>query len=212
MNSEVEQRLREALNEVGALVTPETLKPLPTVSAPRRPRVDVRHAVAAVAIVIAGATATTLWLPDGQTPDPDVNTAAIRPTTSYENTADINVFLCTKASSQPSCESRPKGVTNKDLTAILKKIKSLPGVAQVYYEDQAKAYEVFKASADSGVLKGVLRVEDFPASFRITLTPNADATPIITALQSRPGVASIVDHRCTPNSPTPQPTPTSPCP
>lgn len=206
MNSETEQRLREALDEVGALVTQETLKPLPALSTPRRPRVDVRHAVAAVAIVIAGATATTLWLPHGGAPD--VNSAATRPTVPYEN-IDISVFVCAKKSPQPSCKSRPKGATDKDLKAIQTKIKSFPQVTYATYEDQAKVLETFKATTVDETLKRTVRLEDLQASFRIELTPNADATPLITALKSRPGVAAIVDHRCTPLSRTPNPHPTT---
>lgn len=189
MTSPMEERLRDALSGAGAMVTPETLRPL-AVPERRRFRVDVRYAVGAVAVVLVGAV-VVVGTNSGQ--QPEVDTAAL----SQESAkADVSVFLCNKASAYPACAKRPKGATSKDITAIQRALKAIPGVEVILFEDRKAAFDNFRRTADK-TLASVARVEDMPESFRIKMKPDASAARLIATVRRMRGVARVIDHRCT---------------
>ncbi|MFK4036293.1 permease-like cell division protein FtsX [Nonomuraea wenchangensis] len=120
----------------------------------------------------------------------------------------VNVFLCGKGSSLPSCgaERKPDGsmvvregkaATRAQVIALGKLIGDLPEVQSVTFEDQQAAYDNFKREfASNQALLKATKVSDMPESFRVVLKLGSDwATPVAT-LRRQPGVASAFYVPC----------------
>jgi cell division transport system permease protein len=107
---------------------------------------------------------------------------------------EVSVFLCTKNSDLPSCKG--KAVTQAQTQALQKQIEGLPGVDEVFYEDQATAYKNFQETYRSNqALVNATKVEDMPTSFRVKLTDPENYQPVIDALQGQPGVSQVINQR-----------------
>ncbi|WP_214318551.1 permease-like cell division protein FtsX [Nonomuraea sediminis] len=183
MNSPVEERLRQVLDEAGATVDVASIRPL-TVPERRRFRVDFRLITAAAGVALAGAiAAVTVTSPGGQ------GVVAAKPV--GPEVTGVRVFLCVKGSAMPQCKG--KGVTAEQTKALQSLLKSVPYVDQLYYEDQATAYKNFQeANADNQPLIKATRVTDMPTSFRVKLKTGADPQPVVAAVTGQPGVAQVV--------------------
>lgn len=107
---------------------------------------------------------------------------------------EISVFLCSKSSNQPTCKGKP--VSTQQTQTLQGQLKALPGVEQVFYEDQATAYKNFQeAYATNKALVNATRVEDMPTSFRVKLKDPNNYQPVIQAVSGQPGVASVVNQK-----------------
>ncbi|MGW0192022.1 permease-like cell division protein FtsX [Nonomuraea sp. NPDC003201] len=124
---------------------------------------------------------------------------------------DVSVFLCAPSSGMQSCGAERKsdgkgsftvtkegkGVTPAQMEAIRKLIVSMPGVKDVFFEDQAAAYENFRRSyKDNKALLSATKVSDMPQSFRVTLLPEADWSKVVSRLRQEPGVSQVIYQKC----------------
>lgn len=186
MNSPVEERLRQALDEAGATVDVASIRPL-TVAGRRRFRVDFRLITATAGVALAGAVAAVVATsPGGQ------SVVAAKPV--GPEVIEFRAFLCGKGSAMPQCKG--KGVTAEQTKALQSWLKSQPYVDQVFYEDQATAYKDFRAAnADNPTLLKSAKITDMPASFRVKLKTGADPQPVVAAVTGQPGVAQVVVDR-----------------
>ncbi|MGW5154093.1 permease-like cell division protein FtsX [Nonomuraea wenchangensis] len=120
----------------------------------------------------------------------------------------VNVFLCGKGSSLPSCgaERKPDGslvvkegkaATSAQKSALTKLIDGMPEVQSYEFEDQQSAYDNFRREfASNKALLDATKVSDMPESFRVLLEQGSDwATPVAT-LRRQPGVASVFYVPC----------------
>ncbi|MFG1942096.1 permease-like cell division protein FtsX [Nonomuraea sp. NPDC048826] len=107
---------------------------------------------------------------------------------------EVSVFLCTKNSDMPSCKG--KAVTQAQTTSLKQQIEGLPGVEQVFYEDQATAYKNFReAYSNNKPMVEAAKVEDMPTSFRVKLVDPDNYQPVIEALQGQPGVSQVINQK-----------------
>ncbi|MGP3919960.1 permease-like cell division protein FtsX [Nonomuraea sp. 10N515B] len=185
MNSPVEDRLREALAEAGAAIDPSTLRPL---RAPqrRRLRMDFRLVAVAVAVVLAGvATAAGLGGLEGED-----QVVATNP-----EEADMAVFLCTKSAPKETL-CRGRDVSLEEVRAVERAVRGLTQVEEVFFVDQASAYDSFRVSfADNKALLDSVKVTDMPMSLRLEIKEGADRREVQQALRGLPGIQSVVDRK-----------------
>ncbi|WP_336207832.1 permease-like cell division protein FtsX [Nonomuraea sp. LPB2021202275-12-8] len=107
---------------------------------------------------------------------------------------EVSVFLCTKSSDRPSCNG--KGITDTQTQTLQKQIEGIPGVEEVFFEDQAAAYKNFQDSyAGNKALVDAAKVEDMPTSFRVKLVDPDNYAPVIQALTGQPGVAQVINQK-----------------
>jgi cell division transport system permease protein len=112
----------------------------------------------------------------------------------WSDKVEVSVFLCTKASAMPSCKG--KAVTQAQTSALKTHIEGVPGVQEVFYEDQAQAYKNFQdAYASDKALVNSVTVEDMPPSFRVKVADPNNYQPVIQAIEGQPGVASVRDQK-----------------
>ncbi|MFI6298360.1 permease-like cell division protein FtsX [Nonomuraea sp. NPDC050790] len=211
MNSPVEERLRQALSEAGAVIDPETLRPLRTVPTARRHRVDLRwigvswasmrlligrvgrrwvavSSVVAVAGLVAG---VVIVAPGGH----QSTAAAVLP--PNRDRADLSVFLCHAQSTSPTC--RGEAITDEQRAAVQQALGEAPMVQTITFESQREAYENFKSDPDLPEhVKKVVQVRDMPESFRVKMRAGADYRSLIAKVKVMPGVAQVVDARLVP--------------
>ncbi|MER6944458.1 permease-like cell division protein FtsX [Nonomuraea sp. NPDC000554] len=183
MNSPLEDRLREALTEAGATVDATTLRPLQA-SGRRRSRVDLRM-VAVAGVVLAGVAAAVLVSPGGEQ---RVTTA--NPPAKEEGPIDVTIFMCGRSTMQgPDCGGH--AATVERMRAMQDTMKTMPGVEQVTFVDQALAYERFRQeAAGNTALLDVVKITDMLASFQLVLKPGADVDAVLRTAKSVTGVAT----------------------
>ncbi|MET9241366.1 permease-like cell division protein FtsX [Nonomuraea sp. NPDC003709] len=124
---------------------------------------------------------------------------------------DVSVFLCSPSSGMTSCGAERKsdgkgsftvtkggrGVTLEQMKAIQKLILSMPGVKDVFFEDQEEAYENFRRLyKDNKALLDATKVSDMPQSFRVVLLPEADWSKVVSRLRQEPGVSQVIYQGC----------------
>src|SRR5690606_7082219 len=115
-------------------------------------------------------------------------------TSYWYDKVEVSVFLCTKNSDMPACKG--KAVTQAQTQALKKQIEGLPGVEQVFYEDQATAYKNFQeAYANQNDLVDANKDEDMPTSLRVKLVNHDNYQPVIQALEGQPGVSGVVNQK-----------------
>ncbi|MEV0199834.1 permease-like cell division protein FtsX [Nonomuraea sp. NPDC050691] len=188
MNSPVEDRLREALGEAGAMLDVGALRPL---AAPdrRRFRVDMRLAAAAAAVVVAGAaTVVGVTGVTGSGSQDGMTRAASQPTTPDQ--VDVSVFLCTgREPDKKACQGH--AVTEEQKTTLAESLRRIPEVTSVRFEDRRAAYERFrKAFADYPGILGKVTSDELPESYHITVNRDRQR-PVSEAAQEMPGVALV---------------------
>ncbi|MFI7450901.1 permease-like cell division protein FtsX [Nonomuraea sp. NPDC049714] len=107
---------------------------------------------------------------------------------------EVSVFLCNKNNASESCKG--KAITDPQTQALQKQIQGLPGVEEVFFEDQVAAYKNFQeAYASNKALVAATKAEDMPTSFRVKLTNPDDYQPIVQALTGQPGVAQVLNQK-----------------
>ncbi|NUW32618.1 hypothetical protein HTZ77_14420 [Nonomuraea sp. SMC257] len=188
MNSPVEDRLREALGEVGATVEVGALRPL-MVPDRRRFGVNMRLGlVGAAAVVVAGAaTVVGVMGVTGSGADDGATMAASQPQAPAQ--ADLSVFLCTgREPDNKVCQGR--AATEEQKAALAESLPRIPGVASVHFEDRRAAHERFRAAfADSPDVLGDVKEDELPESYRITVDRGSDPKAVAVVAQKMPGVA-----------------------
>jgi cell division transport system permease protein len=108
---------------------------------------------------------------------------------------EISVFLCNKTNADPDCKG--KAITQEQTRTLEAELKKMPGVEQVFYEDQATAFKNFQDAYKGAnqTLANVTKVEDMPTSFRIKLVDPNNYNTVAQALTGQPGVASIMNQK-----------------
>lgn len=106
---------------------------------------------------------------------------------------EVSVFLCTKQSSIQGCKG--KEATPEQRAALEAKLRALPEVKSVEFENQAQAYENFRKMQADQTLLDVTKVEDMPTSLRVRLKDPDVFKPVIDAVKGQPGVASVKNQR-----------------
>ncbi|MFI7633926.1 permease-like cell division protein FtsX [Nonomuraea sp. NPDC049400] len=185
MTSRVEDRLREALVEVGATVDAGALRPL---REPQRTRfrVDFRLVTAAAAVVVLAGAATAVWLSG-----PGAEDRAVAADPAPAESTEVAVFLCTKsAPKNSSCQGRDASRAERE--AIERTLKELPQLKEVLYTDQTAAYTNFRAAfAHNKAVLDAVKPADLPASFRLKFKKGADPKEVEKALRGMSGVRSV---------------------
>ncbi|WP_433438000.1 permease-like cell division protein FtsX [Nonomuraea sp. CA-141351] len=111
----------------------------------------------------------------------------------WNDKVEVSVFLCTKGSAMDTCKG--KEITKTQTDQLQQLIKSTPGVKEVFYEDQAAAYQNFqKLYSSNKALVTATKVEDMPPSFRVKVADPKNYQSIIQALEGKPGVAQVMDQ------------------
>ncbi|MER7501334.1 permease-like cell division protein FtsX [Nonomuraea pusilla] len=107
---------------------------------------------------------------------------------------EINVFLCNKGTAIPACGG--KEATPAQIKALEAQLKGLPGVKDVYFENQSTAFKNFQESYGANkTLVDVTKVEDMPQSFRIKLVDPDNYQPVMQAIQGQRGVAQVTNQK-----------------
>jgi cell division protein FtsX len=133
------------------------------------------------------------------------------PERDHDN-VDISVLLCTEGSGLASCgavaapgstKNAPKfteygkAITPAQLRDLTREIAKTPGVQSSRFESQQEAYERFKRSyANNETLLKATKPSDMPTSFRLQLSPDADGSKVIAQLRHLPGVAMVLNIKC----------------
>ncbi|MFI0486028.1 permease-like cell division protein FtsX [Actinomadura sp. 9N215] len=189
--NEPEERLTDALKDVGETVRSGDVPPPPF---PDRPptttpfsRPLVMGAMIAAFVVVMGGVVAGGYLAVDRTFG-DRNAAA-----SSERT--VSVFLCTKSSSAQKC--RGGDATEQQKQEIKRRLQAMRQARRVDYESKKQAYERLKtALADDKELLESVRAGDVPDSFRVQVADTEDARAVKAAIDGVPGVdAVIIDHR-----------------
>ncbi|MEV1170275.1 permease-like cell division protein FtsX [Nonomuraea sp. NPDC049784] len=111
----------------------------------------------------------------------------------WDDKVEVSVFLCTKGSAMDACKG--KEITKTQTDQLQQLIKSTPGVKDVFFEDQAAAYQNFqKLYSANKALVTATKVEDMPPSFRVKVADPNNYKSIIQALEGKPGVAQVMDQ------------------
>lgn len=106
----------------------------------------------------------------------------------------VSIYLCTGTSAQPNCSSG--AVTEDQKASIAAQLDEMkPLVKQVYFEDEAEAYERFKEDYENSPLASHIRVGDIPASYRVQLSDPEEYATVASAFEGAPGVASVPNLR-----------------
>ncbi|MFC4015764.1 permease-like cell division protein FtsX [Nonomuraea purpurea] len=186
MNSPMEAKLREALQEAGATVDTGTLRPLQhTQPERRRVRVDYRLVAAAVVVVLAGAaTATGL----GGGPGED-SVVAANPERTPDGPTEMTVFLCTSKTKEPKCSGRE--ATADEATEVRDTLKQSQGVKEIFFVDQSTAYDNFRRDfAHNKAVLAAVKIIDMPPQFKVKFQEGADSMKVAKTLLELPGVLS----------------------
>ncbi|MDI2127645.1 permease-like cell division protein FtsX [Yinghuangia seranimata] len=108
--------------------------------------------------------------------------------------ADVALFLCNKFDpTRDGCANGP--VTDAEREAVRQDLQRMPEVEKVYYENQAEAFEHFKAAEKDSALAAAVTVDQMPESFRVKLRDPRSADVVTTAFRGRAGVQSVIVRR-----------------
>jgi cell division transport system permease protein len=115
--------------------------------------------------------------------------------TYWSDKVQLSAFLCKKNDPFQPCKGRG-AVSAQEKQSLQAQIQSLPQVDRVFFEDQQKAYENFKAAYSSNsVFLSAVKVEDMPESFRVKLKNPDDYKAVFDALSGAPGVSNVVNDQ-----------------
>lgn len=190
-----EERLTDALRDVGETIRPEDVPP------PRfadrgtgvlsRPLTVSLAAAATVVVATAGVTAGVLASGDdgSRATSPPLPSQSASPSASAGSGADVSVFFCIETSSNPSCQG--KDATTAQRRALRARVEKLPAVSRVMYESKEEAFERFKNRFSKGPDWDV-RAGAIPDSLRIWLTDGANARDVQSAVLGEPGVDQVI--------------------
>ncbi|MGH3243477.1 MAG: permease-like cell division protein FtsX [Spirillospora sp.] len=185
--NEPEDRLTDALKNVGDTVRPGDVPPPPFPNRPppraaRRPLV-MGALIAAFVVVIGGMAAGGYVAFDRTLGDGGPSAASAE--------REVAVFLCVKGSSARACDHQDATETQRQ--AIKRRLETMPKVQRVTYETKQQAYERFKKEfSDDKDLVESAREGDIPDSFRVLVANVADARAVQKELMGHPGVDTVV--------------------
>ncbi|WP_067797620.1 permease-like cell division protein FtsX [Actinomadura formosensis] len=106
---------------------------------------------------------------------------------------EVSVFLCTKTSSNPSCQKQD--VTDQQRQTLKATLDKMPQVSHVEYENKQQAYERFKDrfSGSPGFVEST-REGDIPDSFRVKLK-NPEEYKAVAQAMLQPGVDTVINEQ-----------------
>jgi hypothetical protein len=194
-----EERLIDALKTTGDTLGPEDIPELDLSAASRRSTKDRRAAFRRPAVLIATAAAATAVAAATGTYLAQHNDAKqVRPLGEGRPGGlpglQVVVFLCTKTSSNPTCQK--SDTTTQQRRQIQTSLKGMPQVKKVDYESRQQAFDRFKARF-TGTPRYAQnsRPGDVPDSFWVVPRHPEDAAKIMAAMTGRPGVDRVVIDR-----------------
>ena len=106
---------------------------------------------------------------------------------------EVSIFLCGELSDSPTCSGGP--VTVEQRSQIESDLKTLPIVANVYYESQAEAFTRFKERFKGTALVDNVTADQLPESYRVKLKDPKQFAIVQSAFSGRPGIESVQDQR-----------------
>ncbi|MCX6452453.1 MAG: permease-like cell division protein FtsX [Actinobacteria bacterium] len=106
---------------------------------------------------------------------------------------EVSIFLCGQLSDSPTCSGGP--VTVEQRAQIESDLKTLPIVANVYYESQAEAFARFKERFKGTALVDNVTADQLPESYRVKLKDPKQFAIVQSAFSGRPGIDSVQDQR-----------------
>ena len=106
---------------------------------------------------------------------------------------EVSIFLCGELSDSPTCSGGP--VTVEQRSQIESDLKTLPIVANVYYESQAEAFTRFKERFKGTALVDNVTADQLPESYRVKLKDPKQFAIVQSASSGRPGIESVQDQR-----------------
>ncbi|TDD26960.1 hypothetical protein E1287_35565 [Actinomadura sp. KC06] len=186
-----EERLTDALKDVGETVRPADVPPPPFPDRPPSPGVlsrplAVGALITALVLVMGGvvvgghvALDRTLGAQSGK------NAAA----TSSERR--VAVFLCVPTASNSACAMKAASELQKQ--DVRRRLEAMPQVRRLTYESQEQAYARFKerfAANEDFVAK--TRMSDLADSFRVEVADEEAARAVKAAIDGLPGVDKAV--------------------
>ena len=106
---------------------------------------------------------------------------------------EVSIFLCGSLSESASCGTGV--ITQEQKIDIQRDLKTLPVVAEVYYESQAEAFKRFGERFKGSAIAQNVTADQLPESFRIKLKDPTKFAVIESAFAGRPGVDIVQDQR-----------------
>ncbi|KAB2350851.1 permease-like cell division protein FtsX [Actinomadura rudentiformis] len=185
MNTSIEERLVDTLKTVGDTLGPEDVPSLELGRAHggrslfARPMLIVAAAAASVAVAVGGVAVVR-----GEGP------LVERPLARPSGTHQVQVFLCRKTSSNPTC--RHRNATQQQRSEVRRAITSMEGVEKVEYESLQDAWERFNDRFAGSAAKVDAKVGDIPDSFRVMTRTASDARKVRENALGRDGVDQVV--------------------
>ena len=106
---------------------------------------------------------------------------------------EVSIFLCGSLSESASCGTGV--ITQEQKIDIQRDLKTLPVVAEVYYESQGEAFKRFGERFKGSAIAQNVTADQLPESFRIKLKDPTKFAVIESAFAGRPGVDIVQDQR-----------------
>jgi len=106
---------------------------------------------------------------------------------------EVSIFLCGSLSESASCGTGV--ITQEQKIDIQKDLKTLPVVAEVYYESQVEAFKRFQERFKGSAIAQNVTADQLPESFRIKLKDPTKFAVIESAFAGRPGVDIVQDQQ-----------------
>lgn len=106
---------------------------------------------------------------------------------------EVSIFLCGQLSDSPTCSGGP--VTAEQRAQIESDLKTLPIIANVYYESQTEAFTRFKERFKGTALVDNVTADQLPESYRVKLKDPKQFAIVQSAFSGRPGIDSVQDQR-----------------
>jgi len=107
---------------------------------------------------------------------------------------EISVYLCGESSQAVTCNGAP--VSEAQRNQLLTDLEATPQVAEVFYESQEQAYELFQEKfQDSPDLVDNVTAEALPESFRVKLEDPTQFEVVAGAFRGRPGIEEVQDQK-----------------
>jgi cell division transport system permease protein len=106
---------------------------------------------------------------------------------------EVSIFLCGSLSESASCGTGV--VTQEQKIDIQRDLKTLPVVAEVYYESQGEAFKRFQERFKGSAISQNVTADQLPESFRIKLKDPTKFAVIESAFAGRPGVDIVQDQQ-----------------
>jgi cell division transport system permease protein len=106
---------------------------------------------------------------------------------------EVSIFLCGSLSESASCGTGV--ITQEQKIDIQNDLKTLPVVAEVYYESQAEAFKRFQERFKGSAIAQNVTADQLPESFRVKLKDPTKFAVIESAFAGRPGVDIVQDQQ-----------------